>query len=160
MTPADLVKSLSEEIKDACAGIRLLTEYGEVPAAENVVSVNVFEQVLPKDCFENTTYLPFVLIELLQVEDDLKEGSTAQIGLSFGVYGLESDGWQDLVHLTETCRERLLTKRLIAQKYRLVRAEWQTVQADTQPLPFQYATAILTYSIFQPQDVEIINTFC
>ena len=118
-----------------------------------MVEVNVFAQVCPKDLFETTSYLPFVIVELLSVEGDLNDESLAQIGLSFAVFGLEENGFQDLFHLMEVVRYRLLTKRVIGKRFRLKSAEWQPIPSENQPQPFLYGSATLTYSIFQPQEI-------
>ena len=152
MTPADLVTTLAAEIKNACAGLKLFTEY-TTASEDNLVEVNVFAQVCPKDLFETTSYLPFVIVELLSVEDELNDESTAQIGLSFAVFGLEEDGFKDLFHLMETVRYRLLTKRVIGKRFRLKEARWEPIPSENQPQPFLYGAATLTYSIFQPQEV-------
>ncbi|MBR4903706.1 MAG: hypothetical protein IKZ53_03470 [Selenomonadaceae bacterium] len=151
MTPAELVQTLSLEIKKAVMDLKLRTEYEQVPSEEDFVAVNVFAQSIPKNLFEETSYLPFVTVELLSVEDD-KEGSIAQIGLSFATFGLEEDGWLDLFHLMEVTRQRLLTKRLIGNRFRLQSAHWEPIPSDNQPAPFQYGAATLSYQIFQPQE--------
>ena len=92
MTPTNLLKSLAAEIDDCTKEIKLPTEYMRKPSAENFVKVNVFEQYIPADLFEQTTYFPLIIVELLNIRDNLKEGSVAEVGLSCGVYAKEENG--------------------------------------------------------------------
>lgn len=142
MTAARLISELAAAIKKACAGVKLPLEAGES------VEVEVLEQYLPEDLFENTAYLPFVLVEFLELTDDLKDGSTVQIGLTVGTYAPEADAWRDAFHLAEVIRQEVLTRRVIAKRFRLKSARWQT--PDTQPREFFYLAAELTFDIFQP----------
>ena len=147
MTPARLVTELALQIKKTCALVKLPLE------TEEPVEVEVLEQWLPEDLFETTAYLPFVLAELIELVDDLKEGSTAQVGLVVGIYAREGDAWKDAFHLAEIIRQEVLTWRVIARRFRLKEARWQT--PDTQPRPFFYVMSELTYEIFQPEEVAV-----
>lgn len=154
MTPTNLIKDLAAEIDDCTKEIKLPTEYMRKPSAENFVKVNVFEQYIPADLFEQTTYFPLIIVELLNIRDNLKEGSVAEVGLSCGVYAKEENGWQDLFHLMQVIRLRLLTKRLIAQKFRLV-DELITSFPDTQPQPFMFSYINAQYELYLPQEAGL-----
>lgn len=142
MTPARLVTELAGRIRKTSAQVRLPLE------SKEPVGVEVFEQYLPEDLFETTSYLPFVLVELMSLKDDFKEGSTAQVGMTIGIYSEGVDGWLDAFHLAEVIRQDVLTWRVVAKRYRLTEAQWDV--ADTQPKPFFFVTGILSFDIFQP----------
>ena len=150
MTGAGLVKRLAAEIRAGLLGVKLPREYHG--AIDNLRTVNVFEQYLPEDLFEVTDYYPLVLVELLKVVDG-KDGSETEVGLSFGVFAKEADGWLDLFHLVNVTRRLILTKRLIASRYRLVDAEWESVATTEQPRPFLFANATLTYTFRQAEEL-------
>lgn len=152
MTAAHLIQSLASELRDATTNLKLPSEYHTEPTAQDFTPVKIFEQYLPLDLFENVEYYPSIVIELIKLSDDLKEGSTATIGLSLGVYAKEADGWLDAFHLMEVVRERLLSRRTIARRFRLTdEVEWTTPSA--QPAPFFFITGELTYQLFQPHEV-------
>ena len=151
MTPTNLLKSLAAEVSDATKNLRLPIEYMDEETDEHLVKVNVFTQYIPQDLFEQTTYFPCVVIELVGVRDNLREGSTAEVALSCGVYAKEEDGWQDAFHLMELIRQRLLTKRTIAQKFRLMN-ELITSFPDEQPTPFFFIYLNAEYQLFLPQE--------
>ena len=151
MTPTNLLKCVAAEIVEATRELRLPTEYMRQPARENFVKVNVFLQSIPPDLFEKTTYFPCVVIELLSIRDNLKSGSVAEVALTAGVYAKEEDGWQDLFHLQQVIRQRLLTRRVIDKKFRLV-DELITSYPDTQPLPFMFGYQNAQYNLYLPQE--------
>lgn len=144
MTAARLIKELSEEIRRATAGLKLEAEY---PAQE--VAVNVFEQVLPREAYESTSYLPFVAVEFLSVKDDLQTHSTIKIGLTIATYAPDYTGWLDAFHLMEAIRLKLLTCRVIGRRFRL-EDELSFETPDSQPDGFFYILGEATYSTFQP----------
>lgn len=146
MTPARLISELAAQIKKACAQVRLPLEAGES------VEVEVLEQYLPEDLFETTSYLPFALVELLSLKDDFKEGSQAEVGLTLGVYAEGGDAWRDGFHLAEVIRQEILTWRVVAKRFRLLGIQWEL--PETQPRPFFYTTAQLTFDIFQPLEIN------
>lgn len=151
MTHIHLIQALASELKELLSRVKMPTEYAAEPTADNFIAVNIFEQYLPKNLFEETTYFPFVLVEWLETDDNLKEGATAQIGLTIGVYALEENGWIDAFYIMELVRERLLSKRLIANRFRLAdEINWQV--ESNQPSPFFILYGTLSYEIFQPQE--------
>lgn len=151
MTHIHLIQALASELKELLSHVKMPTEYATEPTADNFIAVNIFEQYLPKNLFEETAYFPFVVIEWLETQDNLKEGSTAQIGLTFGTYAHEENGWIDAFYLMELVRERLLSKRLIANRFWLAdEINWRI--ESNQPSPFFILYGTLTYEIFQPQD--------
>ena len=145
MTPARLISELATRIKEVSAQVRLPLEDDE-----RLVEVEVLENYLPEDLFENTSYLPFVLAELITIKDDLRDGSTAEVGLTIGTYAQEMDGWRDCFHLMQVIRQDLLERRVIGRRFRLTGCQWEL--PDVQPRPFFYATGLLTFDLFQPQE--------
>ena len=149
MTHIRLIRELSAELRGLLGRVKLPVEYAAT--AEDFIKVNVFEQFLPQDLFEETTYYPLVLVEWLSTTDDLKAESTAQIGLTIGVYAKEQDGWVDAFYLMELIRQDLLRKRLIGQRFRLTgEINWQV--PNEQPAPFMFIMATLSYEMFQAQE--------
>lgn len=147
MTSAELVRAVATEIKKALANVKLRTEYATEPTEENFVSVNVFEQYLPQDIFETSSYYPCVIVEWLDTKDSLdEEKSVATIGLTLGVFAKESDGYLDALHLMEVIRQQLLSHRILDKKFRLIdEVNWET--PSEQPTPFYVILAELKYSI-------------
>ena len=155
MTHIRLIRELSAELRVLLERVKLPVEYATTATAEDFIKVNVFEQFLPQDLFEETTYYPLVLVEWLSTTDDLKAESTAQIGLTIGVYAKEPDGWVDAFYLMELIRQDLLRKRLIGQRFRLTgEINWQV--PNEQPAPFFFVMATLSYEIFQAQEELMI----
>lgn len=154
MTHANLIESIAAELRDATKEIRFTTEYAEHPTTENYTPINIFSQYIPADLFDSTTYFPCIIVEWLETEDDIKGsdvGTTVRVGLSIGVFAKESDGWKDAFHLMEVCKERLLRKRTIAERFRLVdKVNWETAQ--NQPTPFFFVYAELAYDAFLIQE--------
>ena len=155
MTHINLIRALADELRGLLGRVKLPVEYAEKATAEDFIKVNVFEQFLPKDLFDETTYYPLVLVEWLSTVDNLKELSTAQVGLTIGVYAKEEDGWIDAFYLMELVRQHLLRKRLIAQKFRLTEEITWEVPSE-QPLPFFFIMGNLSYEMFQPQEELMI----
>ena len=159
MTHTHLIKAIAEELRDAVKDIKFPIEYHTTAAEKDFVPVNVFEIYIPDDLFEQTSYYPCIVVEYLDTTDKLGGGeiqSVARIGLSFGVFAKEKDGWQDCFHLMEVCRERLLRRRLLAERFRLAdEVTWEF--AETQPRPFMFAYCELSYYMFQLQEVDLLN---
>lgn len=161
MTHTRLIEELAAEVRDALKGLKLPIEYQReredlITDTDDFVTVNVFENYLPENIFETTSYLPFVLVEWLETHDDLKAGSTADIGLSIATFSFEQYAWKNAFHIMSILRERLLEKRLIAKRFRLKDAKWQT--PESQPREFFYITGILSYDIYQP--IENFPAIC
>ena len=155
MTPTLLVTSLAAEIRLATSTLRLPIEYHD--SADEISSrreVQIFEQYIPRDLFENNTYFPCVVIEGLETHDQLRGEdirSVATVGLSFGVFAKEQDGWQDCFHLMEVVRQRLLSVRTLADRFRLGdEVTWEI--GKNQPAPFFFGYAELEYAIYLPQE--------
>lgn len=155
MIHANLIDAVAAEVQDALKNLRLPTEYMYDPAPDNFVPVNVFKQYLPADLFEQTSYYPFVMVEWLSSEDNLKKGSTAQIGLTVGTFAKEHDGYLDAFTILDALRIRLLNKRILAKKFVLVEdaATWETPQS--QPQPFFIVFGSLSYQMYLPQETAI-----
>lgn len=151
MTHINLIRSLASELRGLLKRVKLPVEYAEKATPDDFITVNVFEQFLPKDLFDETTYYPLVLVEWLSTLDNLKKATTAQVGLTIGVYAKEEDGWVDAFYLMELVRQHLLRKRLIAQKFRLTEEiNWEV--PSEQPAPFMFIMSTLSYEMFQPQE--------
>lgn len=160
MTAAHLIESLAAELREATAQVKLPVEYhtpkeGGEPTFEDCVPVNVFTQYLPQDLFENEHYYPCICAELIKISDDLKDGSSVEVALSFGVFAYEERAWRDLFHLMEVVRQRILTSRVIANRFRLTEATWQMIDPELQPLPFMFGQGIVTYQIYQPHEIGL-----
>lgn len=157
MTITHLIEAVADEIRDATATLRLPVEYcneRQRRAETTWRKVNVYEQYLPEADFQNDNYYPLVVVEWLNTRDKLRgaeNGSIATIGLSFGVFAKEADGWKDCFHLMEIVRQRLLSKRVLAKRFRLEdEITWET--AGQQPTPFFYAYGEITYQIYPIQE--------
>lgn len=157
MTATELVEAVAAEIRDAVSNLKLPLEHhggdgSNYDEARNFLGpVNVYEQFLPREAFNDDSYYPLVLVEWLGTNDEFGAAakSTTNIGLSMGVFAAENWGWKDALHLTELIRHRLLTRRVVGKKFRLTDdAGWEVAQE--QPLPFFYTYATLTYQMFQP----------
>ena len=161
MTPAVLVAKLAKEIREITKNYDFVAEY------QPNKSVSVYEQYLPLEKFEQDTYYPLVLVALQRVVSNRKEQiSTAEIGLTIGVYGGEEnpngeprelqtgwleygDGWRDLLNLAEHIRQHLLKNPIIAEQFYLV-DEIEFVPIDPQPVPFFIGGMVLTYEVATP----------
>ena len=160
MTTTLLVETVAAEIRDATRLLKLPIEYHnerERRAETTWRQVRVYEQYIPADLFQNDTYYPCVIVEWLSTTDRLRgveNGSTATVGLSFGVYAKEADAWKDCLHLMEVVRQRLLEKRTLAKRFRLEdEITWET--AANQPTPFFYGYAELNYQIYQMTELPL-----
>lgn len=154
MTTEHLIESLAAEIRAATANLKLPVEYYDEQQRRQETTwreVNVYEQYIPKDLFESDEYYPCVTVELLEVRDDLKQGSTATVALMCGTYAKEANGWKDAFRLMEVIRDRLLTRRTLAHRYRLAgECIWQVV--PNQPAPFYFLYGEVIYETFMPQE--------
>lgn len=153
MTATDLVEAVANEIRDAVANLKLPLEH-QSTADFKLVPVNVYEQFLPREAFNDDTYYPLVLVEWLGTNDELNgtgANSTSNIGLSMGVFAAENWGWKDALHLTEVIRHRILTRRVVGKKFRLTDDVGWEVSTE-QPLPFFYTYATLSYMNFLPEE--------
>ena len=145
MIHANLIDAVADLCHDAVKSIELPTENSPSEV------VNIFKQYLPPDLFESTEYVPWLLVEWLGTKESLTEGSAAQIGLSIGVYAEKADGYLDAFYIMELLRIQLLSKRTLANKFRLLNeVSWEPAQA--QPAPFFVLYGSLSYSVFQPQE--------
>ncbi len=149
MTPAMLVSNLVDEIKDATKNYIMEAEYQEDK------SISVYAQHIPDAEFENDSFYPLIIVSLESLADSEpntgRDFSVATIGLTFGVFAEVPNGWRDLLNLMESVRQRVLTKRTIANKYRLILpTKFETI--ERQPYPFWYGYGTLTYTVAQPQE--------
>ena len=145
MTATLLVEAIAAEIRAATKDLRLPIEYQDEEQRKAVgtyTPVNVFSGFIPKDLFQETTYFPCAVVEWLETRDVLcgtEIISLSTVALSFGVFAKESAGWKDCLNFMDIVRRRLLSVRMIANKYRLTdEVTWQV--ADNQPEPFFLVT--------------------
>ncbi len=154
MTTVNLIESVAAEIKAVTKNLRLPLEYHGTRSNAVQRAVHVYEQQIPHDLFESDEYFPCCTVEFLSLHDTVRGTdvkSIATIGLSCGVFAKESYAWRDCFHLTELCRQRLLSVRTLAEKFRL--ADDITWEAPPQqPTPFFILLAELNYEIYQPQE--------
>ena len=161
MTSAVLVASLAKEIREITKNYEFVAEY------QPNKKITVYEQYMPLENFERDTFYPLVLVALQRVSSSRKEQrSTAEIGLTLGVYGGEEfpngepreletgwleygDGWRDLLNLAEHIRQHLLKTPIIAENFLLV-DEIEFVPVEPQPVPFFVGGMVLTYEIATP----------
>ena len=157
MTTTLLVESIAAEIRACTAKLKLPIEYHNEQQRRMESTwrkVNVYEQYIPKDLYQNETYYPCVVVEWLETRDKFRGEeieSVADIGLSCGVFAKEADGWKDAFHLMELIRQRLLSVRTIAQRFRLSdESMWQSER--NQPEPFFFVYSLFQYNIYQQQE--------
>lgn len=154
MTTVHLVTEISAALRKATANLRLPVEYhneAQRTSETTYKPIQIFEQFLPADLFESTVYYPCVIVELVEVTDDLKEGSLATVGISIGTYAKEADGYKDAFNLMEVVRRELLINRVVAKSFRLVDTiTWRTAQ--NQPTPFFFVYGEANFSMYLPQE--------
>ena len=154
MTTVHLITGIAASLRRATANLRLPVEYhNEAQRTSDTTykPIQIFEQFLPKDLFENTSYFPCVIVELVEVADDIKEGALATVGISIGVYAKEADAYKDAFNLLEVVRHEMLKNRVVVDSFRLVDAiTWRT--ANNQPTPFFFIYGEATYSMYLPQE--------
>lgn len=151
MTPAGLILALVKELESALKDYKLRAENQENR------TVTVFAQHIKDEVFNDDEgrYYPLVIVSLQKAKDTLDgsgvEASMATIGLTFGVYADDKDGWMDLLNIMEHTRQRVLRQRTIADRYRLADVvEWDLI--EVQPYPFWFGYGTLKYCIAQPQE--------
>lgn len=148
MIPERLINGLKEEISVAVKDYRMKAE----DQADK--KVTVYAQHIPNDDFEDDSYYPLVIVSLQKVEDAEPlegTGSTATVGITFGVYGEDKMAWVDLLSIMERVRQRLLVFRKIDRRFRLILpARFETI--ETQPYPFWFGYGTVTYQIGQPNE--------
>lgn len=150
MTINNLLEELSIEICDATKNFKLEREYHTV-SGENFRPIKIFTQYIPTDLFEAEDYFPCVTVELIELRDILQGKSLATISISCGVFAKEFDAYRDAFTLLQIIRHRLLTKRTIAEKFRLTdEMVWQ--MPNQQPTPFFFVYGEAVYETFQPQE--------
>ena len=157
MTMTLLVTQLAKEIRTVTKKIKLPIEYHNEEQRRSESTwrpINIYEQYIPADLFQNETYYPCIVVELIETRDHLRMEeirSVATIGLSFGVFAKEADGWKDCFHLMEVVRQRVLSVRNLGQWFRLSdEVLWET--GKNQPSPFFYGYAELEYGLYLPQE--------
>ena len=142
MIPERLINGLKEEISVAVKDYRMKAE----DQADK--KVTVYAQHIPNDDFEDDSYYPLVIVSLQKVEGT---GSTATVGITFGVYGEDKMAWVDLLSIMERVRQRLLIFRKIDRRFRLILpARFETI--ENQPYPFWFGYGTVTYQIGQPNE--------
>lgn len=161
MTPTGLVTALKAEIEDAVKGYKMQAEnQGDkrVSVYAQYIRGEIIDGAAEGDDEIGDTYYPLIIVTYQGGKDDTptresprEEASVANIGLTFSTYGEDEAAWMDLLNIMEHVRQRVLTKRTVADEYRLVLPiEWHTI--ETQPYPFWFGYGTLQYTIAQPQE--------
>ena len=161
MTPTGLVMALKSEIEEAVKDYKMKAENQEdkrISVHAQYIKGEIIDGAADGDDETGDTYYPLIIVAYQGGEDDTptrerprEEASTANIGLTFSVYGEDDAAWMDLLNIMEHVRQRVLTKRTVADLYRLVLPiEWHTI--ETQPYPFWFGYGTLKYTIAQPQE--------
>lgn len=144
MIPTRLVQAVADELREAVKDYSMAAE-----GAENK-GVTVYAQHIPDEDFKTDTYYPLAIVSLQKTEDN-SDGAIATLGFTFGVYGEDADAWQDLLSIMERVRQRLLTRRVVARRFRLLMPlVFETIEVQPYPYWFGYATA--KYSFAQPSE--------
>lgn len=148
MIPERLINCLTEEIKMAVKDYRMKAE------GQKDKPVSVYAQHIPDEDFENDSYYPLVVVSLQKVDDaepDNGTGSTATVGITFGVFGEDKLAWMDLLSIMERVRQRLLVFRLLDRRFRIMLpTKWETI--ESQPYPFWFGYGTVVYQIGQPNE--------
>lgn len=162
MTTTALVEGIAAEIKLATQNLLLPVEYqneAEKKLETTWRKVNIYQQYIPRDMFENDNYYPCVIVEWLNTTDEMNGAdakSLTNIGLSCGTFSFGANSWKHCFRLTDLIRNRLLTQRLVANCFRLTGdVLWET--GENQPLPFFFTYAVLSYEIYQPQEPFLLD---
>ena len=153
------MRALRREIGEALKTYRLP---GDNQAAKGVT---IYTQHVPKAHLSDPVgqYHPLVVISCNAIEDDL-EGTIAEIGITVGVHGesvIERDGratepWIDLLNLMGDIRLRLLSRRLVENRYQLI-LPLLTETSEVQPAPYYYGGLTARYVIRQVADERSIT---
>jgi hypothetical protein len=148
MIPERLVNCLKNEITIAVKDYRMKAE------GQEDKPVTVYAQHIPNEEFEDDSYYPLVIPSLQKVEDAEPvegTGSTATVGITFGVYGEDKLAWMDLLSIMERVRQRLLIFRVLDRRFRLILpVKFETI--ENQPYPFWFGYGTVTYQIGQPNE--------
>ena len=157
MTPVNLVLELQKLIADAVKDYKLKAENQED------CKITVYAQHIRDEVFQDERCYPLIVVSLQGAKDHTNnagpEASLATVGLTFGVFAEDKNGWMDLLNIMETVRQKIMACRTVANRHRLTDVvEWNTIEA--QPYPFWFGYGTLKYSIGQPQEVlpELIES--
>lgn len=143
--PAVLVEAVATEVEIAVQNYKMKAE-GQADK-----KVTVYRQHIPDDLFNEDSYYPLVTV-CYENSQDTEEGSEAEIGLTFGVFGEDHEAWKDLLSIMERTRQRLLIFRKLRDRFRLkLPTKFETI--EVQPYPFWYGYGTLKYTIAQPTEV-------
>ena len=96
------------------------------------------------------------MAEFLAATDDLKKGSSAQVGITIGTFAKEQDAYLDAFFIMDALRIRFFSKRILDKRFKLIdEATWET--PSNQPTPFFIVYGSLTYQTHLPQDTNLIS---
>ena len=143
MTPLNLIRALRSEVESDLQSFHLSSEN-----ESKGIGVHLH---LANENFTNEDLYPLTLISLLKVEDLPLEStrpamSIAEVEITIGVFGEDSETYMDLLNICEHLRQKLLRDQLIANKFRL-QLPIQTEILANQPYPYQFAYLKTQYSI-------------
>ena len=151
MIPINLVKTITEEVKETVKGYKLKAE------GQDDKYVSVYTQRIPDEALEldDDSYYPLILVSLQNITESERGTSTVKIGITMAVYGEDMGAWEDLLNIQEGIRQKLMGMTMIANRYILqFPATWET--PEIQPYPFWFSYGSLTYTVPQmiPESVR------
>lgn len=146
MTPINCARNLAEFLREQFQGYSSPDE----KVAGN--SITIRDGFLPKQTTMDAKRRqnPYIVIRPVKVEDDDKEGSTADLQILVTTYDDDKeDGHLALYHILEFIRQSLLTHKLIKKK-NMLQMPMKTMIPEEQPFPQWWGYMEVTYSIGQP----------
>lgn len=125
----------------------LQTGKGEAKAPQVVAGY------LPPKNANDEPEFPYVGLRLLEGEDTTEDGK-ATVKIYIGTHDEDANGWRDAANVLFRIREHLLTKPVLAERYRLeLPLRWKIYEEQVFPQWF----AELTTSWIVPRPVEIFE---
>lgn len=146
MTPINCARNVAEFLREQFQGY---TAPDEKIAANGITIRDGF---LPKQTTVEAKrrQSPYIVIRPVRIDDDDKEGSTADLQILVTTYNdNKEDGHLALYHILEFIRQSLLTHRLIKKK-NILQMPIKTMIPEEQPFPQWWGYMEVTYSIGQP----------
>jgi hypothetical protein len=137
MTPTKLQDSLVADFKQELAGFLLKNSNGDR------VNLNIYPQNLPaKKSQEDSEYFPYVVIRVMEGEDQDEQGEEediCKIGFVIGVYDEDDNyqGYKDAMNVTEKIKQRLKRKKYYDNQFEFILPmKWLIHDEDTYPYYF------------------------
>ena len=151
MIPINLVKTITEAVKETVKGYKLKAE------GQDDKYVSVYTQRIPDEALEldDDSYYPLILVSLQNITESERGTSTVKIGITMAAYGEDMGAWEDLLNIQEGIRQKLMGMTMIANRYILqFPVTWE--MPEIQPYPFWFSYGSLTYTVPQmiPESVR------